>query len=157
MPAIRPFLQLEGRESVAKPRALVVGQAAAEYREIRYCDTPERLVEEHLQLLRGSLEHLAPVGQDEILTHALRRQGAGAKRLGKKLDAHALPDWLKHRREIGAAQGGDLVLAAWEFHALCEGLAAIESRCIISGDDADGIWKDALSALVRGWACEHAP
>jgi AcrR family transcriptional regulator len=43
--------------------------------------------------------------------------------------------------------------AAWEFHALCEGLAAIEARCLIREEDADGMWADALSALVSGWDC----
>jgi AcrR family transcriptional regulator len=43
--------------------------------------------------------------------------------------------------------------AACEFHALCEGLAAFEARCLVQGDDADLMWADALSALVGGWNC----
>jgi AcrR family transcriptional regulator len=41
--------------------------------------------------------------------------------------------------------------AACEFHALCEGLAAMEARCVIQGAEADRIWRDALSALIHGW------
>jgi AcrR family transcriptional regulator len=45
--------------------------------------------------------------------------------------------------------------AACEFHALCEGLAAIEARGLIQGDDAERMWADALSALIRGWDCSE--
>jgi AcrR family transcriptional regulator len=44
-----------------------------------------------------------------------------------------------------------LEAAVWEFHALCEGLATLEARCPFLGVDADRLWPDALSALVRGW------
>jgi AcrR family transcriptional regulator len=42
--------------------------------------------------------------------------------------------------------------AASEFHALCEGLAALEGRCILRSDEAEQTWRDALRALVAGWA-----
>lgn len=42
--------------------------------------------------------------------------------------------------------------AALEFHALCEGLAALEDRCIMPTDEAERVWRDALRALVAGWA-----
>jgi AcrR family transcriptional regulator len=45
-----------------------------------------------------------------------------------------------------------LEAAVWEFHALCEGLATVETRCHIRGTDADRLWLDGLSALVHGWA-----
>ena len=38
------------------------------------------------------------------------------------------------------------------FHALCEGLAAIELRGLLPAGDEERIWRDALSALVRGFA-----
>src|SRR6266508_4584414 len=41
--------------------------------------------------------------------------------------------------------------AAIEFHALCEGLAALESRCILRSEEAEQTWRDALRALVAGW------
>jgi AcrR family transcriptional regulator len=41
--------------------------------------------------------------------------------------------------------------AACEFHALCEGLAALEGRDLLGSDDAVRIWRDALRALVAGW------
>jgi hypothetical protein len=42
--------------------------------------------------------------------------------------------------------------AAAEFHALCEGLAAVELRGMFRSGEAERIWRDALTALVRGFA-----
>lgn len=42
--------------------------------------------------------------------------------------------------------------ATTEFHALCEGLAALELRGLLPADDAERIWREALDALVRGFA-----
>jgi AcrR family transcriptional regulator len=46
--------------------------------------------------------------------------------------------------------GRDVQEAGWEFHALCEGLAAIELRGVLRDRDAERTWRDALGALVRG-------
>lgn len=49
--------------------------------------------------------------------------------------------------------GGRAVPAATaEFHALCEGLAAIELRGMLTSQDAEQTWREALSALVVGFA-----
>lgn len=42
--------------------------------------------------------------------------------------------------------------AACQFHALCEGLAAVELRGLMTPGDEDRIWRDALTALVAGFA-----
>lgn len=42
--------------------------------------------------------------------------------------------------------------AAVVFHALCEGLAALEGRNILAATDAEPVWRDALRALVVGWS-----
>jgi AcrR family transcriptional regulator len=42
--------------------------------------------------------------------------------------------------------------AATEFHSLCEGLAAMELRGMLRAGEMERIWRDALSALVRGFA-----
>jgi AcrR family transcriptional regulator len=42
--------------------------------------------------------------------------------------------------------------AALEFHALCEGLAAVESRRMFPESEAERVWREALGALVRGFA-----
>ncbi len=51
----------------------------------------------------------------------------------------------------GALGGRAVPDAAWQFHALCEGLAAMELR---AGDVGTGeaMWRGALSALVIGFA-----
>jgi AcrR family transcriptional regulator len=50
--------------------------------------------------------------------------------------------------------GGRSVLhAACQFHALCEGLAALELRGVfITGPDARRFWREALFALLHGFA-----
>ena len=42
--------------------------------------------------------------------------------------------------------------AVWAFHALCEGLAAMELRSLLPAGDEPRFWRDALTALVRGFA-----
>jgi AcrR family transcriptional regulator len=42
--------------------------------------------------------------------------------------------------------------AACEFHALCEGLAAVELRSQMTPGQEERIWRDALTALVAGFA-----
>jgi AcrR family transcriptional regulator len=47
--------------------------------------------------------------------------------------------------------------AACEFHALCEGLAAVELRGLMSPGEEVRIWREALSALVAGFAVPLRP
>jgi AcrR family transcriptional regulator len=42
--------------------------------------------------------------------------------------------------------------AAAEFHSLCEGLAAMELRGMLREGEEERLWRDALGALVRGFA-----
>ena len=42
--------------------------------------------------------------------------------------------------------------AAMEFHALCEGLAALELRGLLARGQEVRMWRDALGALVAGFA-----
>ena len=42
------------------------------------------------------------------------------------------------------------------FHALCEGLAAMELRSLLPAGDEERVWREALSALVRGFASAPA-
>ncbi len=41
--------------------------------------------------------------------------------------------------------------AGWEFHAACEGLAALELRRIFPPEYSQPLWHDTLSALIAGW------
>jgi len=47
--------------------------------------------------------------------------------------------------------------AACEFHALCEGLAAVELRGMMTPGEEMRIWRDALTALVAGFAIAERP
>ena len=57
-------------------------------------------------------------------------------------------------KTAGVLGGRTLHEAALEFHALCEGLAAVESRGMLPKGDAERerLWREALGALVRGFA-----
>ncbi len=54
---------------------------------------------------------------------------------------------------LGGRTVGD---AAAEFHSLCEGLAAVELRGMFRAGEEERIWRDALAALVRGFALSPA-
>jgi AcrR family transcriptional regulator len=57
---------------------------------------------------------------------------------------------------LGVACVGDAAVA---FHALCEGMAAVELRCMIDPDNAEHVWREAFTALVAGLARQgnHLP
>jgi AcrR family transcriptional regulator len=42
--------------------------------------------------------------------------------------------------------------AAAQFHALCEGMAALELRCMLSPSDPERQWREAFTALITGFA-----
>jgi hypothetical protein len=42
--------------------------------------------------------------------------------------------------------------ATIQFHALCEGLAALELREALPATDAERIWHEAFTALIAGFA-----
>jgi AcrR family transcriptional regulator len=56
---------------------------------------------------------------------------------------------LKSARLLGRRTLRD---AACEFHALCEGLAAMELRGAMTRGEEERIWRDGLTALVAGFA-----
>jgi hypothetical protein len=54
--------------------------------------------------------------------------------------------------EAGLLGGRTIETAACEFHAVCEGLAAVKLRGLIHDGDEAPIWRDALGAFVAGLA-----
>jgi AcrR family transcriptional regulator len=67
---------------------------------------------------------------------------------------HALDDLAFRVARVAEAQQlgtRPLYMAVCEFHALCEGLAALELRRVLPDDEAERIWRDGLAALVAGW------
>ena len=51
----------------------------------------------------------------------------------------------------GLLRGRTVRDAASQFHALCEGLAALELRGQIAPNEGERLWRDALGALVVGF------
>jgi AcrR family transcriptional regulator len=54
--------------------------------------------------------------------------------------------------QAGLLGGRSVHDGALEFHALCEGLAAVEARGMFRDGEAERLWREALGALVRGFA-----
>ena len=52
----------------------------------------------------------------------------------------------------GLLGGRSIPEAALEFHALCEGLAAIELRGTPLGASTERVWRSAFHALIAGFA-----
>jgi AcrR family transcriptional regulator len=95
-----------------------------------------RFAREHPALFRigvQRIEVLPETGQAADRALAVLRQQIGR---------------LENARQMGDRSPQDATL---EFHALCEGLAAVEARCQLGEAAAERLWGDALSALVRGW------
>ena len=71
------------------------------------------------------------------------------------------------RHDITVEQAGEVMwtysspelyeLLVIKFHALCEGLAAIELRGQMTSGEEMRIWRDALTALVAGFAVVAQP
>jgi len=64
-----------------------------------------------------------------------------------------LHELIRRVERTGGLAGRTLEQATWQFHSLCEGLAATDLRGGLPPSDTDSepIWADALSALVAGW------
>jgi AcrR family transcriptional regulator len=62
---------------------------------------------------------------------------------------HARVRALQDRGGLGGRTISD---ASWQFHAACEGLAALELRGTVDSGHAACQWDDALRALVTGWS-----
>jgi AcrR family transcriptional regulator len=59
-------------------------------------------------------------------------------------------------REHNALGGRSIHEAACQFHALCEGLAALEMRGSLPPGHEERMWREALSALIDGYRLQHA-
>lgn len=78
-----------------------------------------------------------------------------------RLAAGSALDALKSRvarvRDAGLLNGYTTDEAALHFHAVCEGLAALELRGTFPADTAERIWRQGLSVVVDGLAVPRAP
>ena len=60
-------------------------------------------------------------------------------------------------QDRGGLGGRTISDASWQFHAACEGLAALELRGTLESGRAARQWDDALRALVTGWSATPTP
>jgi AcrR family transcriptional regulator len=102
---------------------------------------------------RWALEHpaLFRVGflhQVSVAPQVWARFGTSAQRA-----LTTLHELIRRVEQDGGLAGRPLTAATWQFHSLCEGLAAMELRGSMPcpENDSQQIWTDALGALVAGW------
>ena len=95
----------------------------------------------HPSLFRIGVQRVLP---DLVMTAAIRDTTADAP---AGLTARAAR--LRDAGRLGDRTTREAVLA---FHALCEGLAAVELRGLLPPGGEERVWRDALSALVHGFA-----
>lgn len=62
----------------------------------------------------------------------------------------ALHERISRLDQQGQLRTMDVPTAATAFHALCEGLGALESRGLLPHDHAEQLWRTSLAALVTG-------
>jgi AcrR family transcriptional regulator len=118
-------------------------------------DPAQDLVDAGLVFRRFAREHpaLFTVGvQRELPSRELwdRFRGAASDAL-KVLHAR-----LERLAAHGGLGGRSVAEAAWQFHALCEGLAAADLRDPGLGQTSEERWRSALAALVRGFPAAPA-
>jgi AcrR family transcriptional regulator len=100
-----------------------------------------RFAVEHPALFRIAIQRALPEPELASGFRAAGRQAlAGLQTRVERLEAAGL---------LGDRTVTDAVRA---FHALCEGLAAMELRALLPGHDEPRVWREALTALVRGFA-----
>ena len=57
---------------------------------------------------------------------------------------------------VTRALGHEAPAATLQFHALCEGLAAVELGCMLPVEEAEQVWHCGLTALVTGLRAHHS-
>ena len=119
--------QIEAQPMTGDPAADLVEAGVAVFR---------RFATEHPALFRVGVE--APLAAE--FRAPAREALAGLRARVERLEAAGL---------LGDYAVSDAVRA---FHALCEGLAAMELRSLLPANNEARIWRDALTALVRGFA-----
>jgi AcrR family transcriptional regulator len=68
----------------------------------------------------------------------------------------ALKGMILRLDEAGLLAGYDVAEATLHFHAVCEGLAALELRGTFPGSRAEQLWRHGLAAIVRGLGSPEA-
>ena len=113
-------------------------------------DPQADMVEAGLMFRRFALQHpaLFSIGIQRTSTSELwpRFSAAASEALA------VLSGRLARLQEKDLLGGRTVREATAQFHALCEGLAALELRGAIPPKSAERIWRDAFAALIAGFA-----
>ena len=112
-------------------------------------DPQHDLVEAALMFRRFALEHpaLFSIGIQRTDPSVWPRFREAATDALEALHAHIDP-----LARAGRLGGRTVPEAAFQFHALCEGLAAVELRGMPSSTDRERYWRSAFDALISGFA-----
>ena len=94
------------------------------------------------------LEVAALAGAQLMSEHAEQFRAAANDALA------VLSQRLSRLQDKNVLAGRTVAAATIQFHALCEGLAALELREALPGKDAERIWRDAFTALIAGFAAD---
>jgi AcrR family transcriptional regulator len=100
-----------------------------------------RFAVDHPSLFRIGMQHRLPAAP---LTGDVREAAAQA--------LTGLLARIARLEQAGLLGARTVAQAAWAFHALCEGLAAAELRRGLPPGQEEQLWRDALAALVAGFA-----
>jgi len=125
--------ELDAQPSTADCRDDLIAAGAGAFR---------RLVTERPQLARVALQR--PKASPGTLTY----------RAGEQTSARLLSR-IQRLQEAGLLAGRSPEEAAWQYHALCEGLAALELRGAIPPDESERTWRAALGTMVDGLLFGH--
>lgn len=65
---------------------------------------------------------------------------------------HHLRERVARIEETGGLGSRSIDDATLQFHALCEGLAALELRGLLPSGNEERMWRDAIASLIAGFA-----
>lgn len=107
----------------------------------------------------GGFRRLA-VEHPSLFTIAIQQRELPAD-LARGLGEAAGDAWTRlvarvERLAESAPLGRSVHEAATQYHALCEGLAAVELRGFLARGDEERMWRQALTALVLGFTVDQA-
>lgn len=103
-----------------------------------------RFALDHPALFSIGIQRTDPTVWPAFQSAAGEAFGALVERVGPLEDANLL----------GGRSARD---AATQFHALCEGLAALELRGTLTSRDPETFWRSSFQALITGFAADQLP
>jgi AcrR family transcriptional regulator len=107
------------------------------------------LVEAGLMFRRVAIAH------PSLFAIGVQRIASGSSPIVRSAASDALTELRRRVQRLadaGKLGGRNVEDATTQFHALCEGFAALELRGVLAAADAECIWREGLEALAAGFA-----